>query len=161
MRVLEYGAGTGILSFLLRDKFSEIILMDNSREMIRICKEKVKNLHASNIRPLFYDLENRNYKGKFDLIINHMVLHHIKETDLILRKFLSLLNDGGYLAIADLYSEDGSFHGEDADVHKGFDPEMLSQNLLKMGFKKAEYRTCFKIERDDKIYPLFLLITQK
>jgi ubiquinone/menaquinone biosynthesis C-methylase UbiE len=34
MKALEYGAGTGILSFILKDRFSEITLMDNSREMI-------------------------------------------------------------------------------------------------------------------------------
>jgi predicted TPR repeat methyltransferase len=39
-RALEYGAGTGILSFLLKDRFQEIVLMDSSREMIKVCEEK-------------------------------------------------------------------------------------------------------------------------
>jgi len=34
MKALEYGAGTGILSFLLKDRFSEITLMDSSAVMI-------------------------------------------------------------------------------------------------------------------------------
>ena len=38
MKALEYGAGTGILSFLLKDKFSEITLMDSSQVMINVCK---------------------------------------------------------------------------------------------------------------------------
>ena len=46
MKVLEYGAGTGILSFLLKDRFSEITLMDNSQEMIKICIEKADHYKA-------------------------------------------------------------------------------------------------------------------
>ena len=57
MTALEYGAGTGILSFLLKDRFSEITLMDNSQEMIKVCAEKVEYHNASHILPLFYDLE--------------------------------------------------------------------------------------------------------
>jgi tRNA (cmo5U34)-methyltransferase len=69
-KAMEYGAGTGILSFLLKDKLSEILLMDNSREMIAVCKEKAVHNHANNIHPLFFDLEQNDYKGKFDLIFN-------------------------------------------------------------------------------------------
>ncbi len=34
-RAMEFGAGTGILSFLLRDTLNEILLIDNSAEMIK------------------------------------------------------------------------------------------------------------------------------
>jgi len=34
-----------------------------------------------------------------------------------------MLSKGGYLAIADLYKEDGSFHGEKKVPHNGFDME--------------------------------------
>ena len=36
MTALEYGAGTGITSFLLKDHLKEITLMDNSSEMVRL-----------------------------------------------------------------------------------------------------------------------------
>ena len=41
MNALDYGAGTGILGFMLSDKFSEITLMDNSEEMFKVIQEKV------------------------------------------------------------------------------------------------------------------------
>lgn len=160
-KAMEYGAGTGILSFLLKDKLSEIVLMDNSREMIAICREKAAHHHAKNIHPLFYDLEHSDYSGKFDLIFNQMVLHHVKNVSLIFDKFHELLNPGGYLAVADLYTEDGSFHGEDKDVHRGFDPEELSDLLKEKGFEKTEFRTVFEIERESNRYPLFLLTAKK
>ena len=51
MNALEYGAGTGILSFLLKDRFSEITLMDNSQEMIKVCAEKSEYHKTSHIVP--------------------------------------------------------------------------------------------------------------
>ena len=129
MKALEYGAGTGILSFLLKDKFSEITLMDSSQEMIKVCEEKVEYHNAKHIKPIWYDLEHKDYAEKFDVIYNQMVLHHVNDVEHILNKFYSLLNPGGYLAIADLYTEDGSFHGPDVKVHWGFDPEKLMEIL--------------------------------
>jgi 2-polyprenyl-3-methyl-5-hydroxy-6-metoxy-1,4-benzoquinol methylase len=160
-KAMEYGAGTGILSFLLKDKLSEILLIDNSKEMIAICREKAAHNHTRNIHPLFYDLEHSDYNGEFDLIYNQMVLHHVKNVSLIFDKFYNLLSPGGYLAVADLYTEDGSFHGENQDVHKGFDPEELSQLLKEKGFIKTAFMPCFEIERDSNKYPLFLLTAQK
>ena len=41
-RAMEFGAGTGILSFLLKDHLKEIMLIDNSAEMIRLTNEKIE-----------------------------------------------------------------------------------------------------------------------
>ncbi len=41
MKALEFGAGTGLLSFLLADRLAEITLMDNSTEMINVIKGKI------------------------------------------------------------------------------------------------------------------------
>ena len=162
MKALEYGAGTGILSFLLKDRFSEITLMDSSQEMINVCVEKVEYFNSKHITPLWYDLEHKDFDGKFGIIYNQMVLHHVNDVESLLNKFYSLLNEGGYLAIADLYTEDGSFHGPDIKVHWGFDPDKLTEILKKAGFKHTEYKTCFEMKRDSgKTYPVFLLTTKK
>ena len=162
MKALEYGAGTGILSFLLKDQFSEITLMDNSQEMIKVCEEKVEYHQLNHVKPIWYDLEHKDYAQKFDIIYNQMVLHHVKDVETILNKFYTLLNPDGYLAIADLYAEDGSFHGPDVKVHWGFDPDKLSETLKKAGFKKTQYLTCFEVKRESgKKYPVFLLTAQK
>ena len=73
-----------------------------------------------------------------------------------------MVKSGGYLAIADLYTEDGSFRGHDVKVHWGFDPDKLSEILKKKGFKNMEYKTCFEIKREsDKKFPVFLLAAKK
>ena len=78
MSALEYGAGTGITSFLLRDHLKEITLMDNSAEMVRIMNEKIKASDTKNLKVVNFDLEHSDYYGKkFDLIFTQMVLHHV------------------------------------------------------------------------------------
>ncbi|HZL09352.1 MAG TPA: methyltransferase domain-containing protein [Prolixibacteraceae bacterium] len=162
MKALEYGAGTGILSFLLKDRFSEITLMDNSQEMIKVCVEKTEFYQTSHIVPVWFDLEHKDFDGRFDIIYNQMVLHHVNEYEAIIHSFYSLLNPDGYLAIADLYTEDGSFHGPDVKVHLGFDPAKLREILNDAGFKNIEYKTCFEVKRESGMtYPVFLLVAQK
>jgi tRNA (cmo5U34)-methyltransferase len=162
MRALEYGAGTGMVSFLLKDKFSEITLMDNSQEMINVCIEKTSYFKTNHIFPLWFDLEHKDFESKFDIIYNQMVLHHVNDYETILTKFYSLLNPGGYLAIADLYAEDGTFHGPEVKVHPGFDPDMLSETLHSKGFKNISFKPCFEVKRDSgKLYPVFLMVAQK
>jgi len=162
MKALEYGAGTGILSFLLSDKFSDITLMDNSEEMVKVMHDKVAASQLSNLKPLFWDLVQNDYdSSKFDCIFSQMVLHHIPNTENILNKWQQMLKPGGYLAIADLFSEDGSFHQMDKSVHSGFDPEKLGLMLRLSGFKDVKYKTCYMMKRPNgRSYPLFLLVAK-
>jgi tRNA (cmo5U34)-methyltransferase len=162
MKALEYGAGTGILSFLLKDRFAEITLMDSSNEMIKVCQEKAEFYQTQHIKPIWFDLEHKDYDEKFDIIFNQMVMHHVNDVESMLKKFHALLNPGGYLAIADLYTEDGSFHGPDAKVHLGFEPANMAKTLESIGFKNVNFKTCFVLKRDSgKEYPIFLLVAQK
>ena len=162
MKALEYGAGTGLLSFLLKDRFAEITLMDNSQEMIKVCVEKTEYFKTNHILPIWFDLEHKDYDDRFDIIYNQMVLHHVNDYEVLIYTFHSMLNPGGYLAIADLYTEDGSFHGPEVKVHLGFDPENLTEIFRNVGFKNIEYQTCFEVKRESGAkYPVFLLVGQK
>lgn len=161
MNALEYGAGTGLLSFLLRDKLQSILLMDNSKEMISVCNEKIDFYNSKNIIALHYDLENHDYPGRFDLIFSQMVLHHVKDPEALLQKFHGMLSDHGQLVIADLYGEDGSFHDGDEDVHKGFNPSELLESLLAKGFSNGSFTECYKVSKNDRLYPIFLLVVEK
>jgi ubiquinone/menaquinone biosynthesis C-methylase UbiE len=164
MKALEFGSGTGITSFFLKDDLGEITLMDSSSEMLRVADEKIRSSGSGNLKTLFHDLSGTNYTEKnFDLIFSQMVLHHISDVEDMISKFHSLLNPGGYLAIADLYPEDGSFHGEGFTGHKGFDPEELSVKLKRAGFENTNHRKCFTINKKTgelvvKPFDLFLLV---
>jgi ubiquinone/menaquinone biosynthesis C-methylase UbiE len=167
MIALEFGAGTGVTSFILKDSLKEITLMDNSSEMVKVMNNKIKTSKIKNLKTLNFNLEKAELKdAKFDIIFNQMVLHHITDIENIITKFYNLLNPGGFLAIADLYTEDGSFHDEGFTGHKGFDPEELSNILLVSGFKNINHHKCFVINKKIsdaaiKEFDVFLLTAQR
>ncbi len=167
LTALEYGAGTGILSFLLKDSLKEITLMDNSYEMVKVMEEKIHNSQTAHLKPLFFNLETTDFRSNtFDLIFTQMVLHHVENINAIISKFYQLLNEGGHVAIADLYIEDGTFHGEGFTGHRGFDVESLSQILGNTGFKNISHEQCFVMKRptekgETKEFPIFILIATK
>jgi ubiquinone/menaquinone biosynthesis C-methylase UbiE len=167
MSVLEFGAGTGITSFLLKDLVGKIIMMDSSVEMVNIMSRKIEKEKIRNLKPVFFDLEREDWTAqKFDLIISQMVLHHISDIDSIIGKLHNLLKPGGILAIADLYNENGSFHGPNFTGHRGFNPESLVSLAGKKGFLNFSVEKCFTIKKkitDDQVqhFDLFLLIAGK
>lgn len=166
MKALEYGAGTGILSFLLHELLGEIVMMDSSAEMVKVMEEKVLKRNVNNLLPKLFNLEKEISSESFDLIFNQMVLHHIADVPSIFEKFYKMILPGGFLAIADLYSEDGSFHGEGFDGHLGFDPEKLKVLLLAVGFKNIDFEECYTVTRrlEDgiaKSFPIFLITASK
>jgi len=166
MKALEFGAGTGLLSFILKDRFAEITMMDSSSEMVKVAQEKIAAENASHMNAVRLDLEKEDYSGEFDIIYTQMVLHHVLDIDSIIGKFYSLLKKGGHLAIADLYSEDGSFHGAGFNGHKGFNMEELSSVLKDVGFVNIEHKHCYNQKRNIptgelKEFPIFLLIASK
>ena len=167
MKALEYGAGTGITSFLLKDYLKNITLMDSSSEMVKMINKKIESTGVKNMKTLNFDLENSDYKAeKFDLIFTQMVLHHVTDIENILKKFYNLLNPGGFLAIADLYTEDGSFHGEGFYGHNGFDINALSALAKDQGFGETNHKTCFVINKkindnETKQFEVFLLTAKR
>lgn len=167
MKALEYGSGTGILGFLLKDSLKEITLMDNSPEMVRVMEKKIKDGKALNLKPLCYNLEDSVYQSElFDLIFSQMVLHHIENVPKLLSAFYQMLFDGGKLAIADLYLEDGSFHGDTFNGHKGFDDEELGDILEMIGFKNVQHELCYIIHKitDENVlkeFPVFIITAEK
>lgn len=167
LKALEYGAGTAILSFLLSDKFSEITLMDNASEMVKVMTEKVSKTGKKHLKPIFFDLEHHDYTAEtFDIIYSQMVLHHVEDIDTLFQRFYTILRPGGYLVIADLFVEDGTFHDYSFTGHKGFDPDELSKTLANFQFQNTSYKQCYAIKRESpngtiKEYPIFSLITCK
>lgn len=168
LNALEFGCGTGLLSFKLKDFFKTITLADNSEGMIKVLKEKIEKEGIKNFIPLQIDLFERDIQfPKIDVIYTLMTLHHIPDINKILNIFNSILELKGYLCIADLVQEDGSFHSNENnfEVHNGFNKDELSGIVLKNGFKVVYYKECFVIEKivDEKInrYPLFLMICKK
>ncbi len=163
---LEYGSGTGLLSFALKDDLKKITLMDESIEMIKVAREKRQLSQASHLHPIKMDLLIDEYQpaSKFDLIFTLLTLHHINDTDEILSRFKNLISPNGFLAIIDLEPEDGSFHDKEFHGHLGFDRTELEEKVKKAGFQAVYYKVIYEIEKgeegEERSYPLFLMIAQ-
>lgn len=165
---MEFGCGTGLVSFNLYDKFKSITLVDSSKGMIDILKAKIDSYKVDNMVPYLLDITaESSLNMKFDVIYNSMVLHHISNTEDIIKNFYNLLNKDGYLCIVDLDKEDGSFHKNypDFDGHNGFNQEELKSILVNAGFEDVEVKTFYYDEKlidDEKVnYSLFLIKGRK
>ena len=96
----------------------------------------------------------------FDLIVSSMVLHHIKDVPAALARLRHCVRPpGGWIALADLDTEDGSFHSDHTGVYLcGFDRRVLCAWLEQAGFEEAVARDVYRFDRDGRTYRVFLVI---
>lgn len=164
LSALEYGCGTGLLSFALQPFPGFITLADSSTGMLQVLADKIKAAGIDNMLPLHLDLTVDPVPAtRFHLLYTLMTLHHINDIDSTLRQFHELLYPGGLLCVADLDREDGTFHGSDFNGHKGFVRDELAEKTMAAGFDPPTFSTVFHMTRKTggttKHYPLFLMTT--
>jgi ubiquinone/menaquinone biosynthesis C-methylase UbiE len=159
MTALEVGCGTGLLSFALQADFASITLADTSQGMLDVLAEKIKAASATNMHPIRLDLAADPLPVQhFDVLYSLMTLHHVPNMDYILGQFQAVLEPGGWLALADLDKEDGSFHDpEITDVHTGFEREQLQAQAERVGFAEVAFTTAFTVQKAARFYPVFLM----
>ena len=167
MNALEYGCGTGLLSFALQSDLGQITLVDTSQGMLDVLKEKIVAAGVTNMHPMRLDLATDPMPAeRYHLTYSLMTLHHIPDIKDILNKFHALLELNGYLLVADLDKEDGSFHTDGTtDVHKGFTQDELRKQVESAGFNNVTFSTVYeikkKIDDKEKTFPVFLMCAQK
>jgi ubiquinone/menaquinone biosynthesis C-methylase UbiE len=167
MSALEYGCGTGLLSFALQPDLGCITLADTSQGMLEVLSEKIASAGVTNMRPIRLDLTRDSLPvEQYNLTYSLMTLHHIADTKTILTKFHALLESGGYLLVADLDQEDGSFHTDGStDVHLGFDRDELQRTVEEVGFGNVTFSTAYEIRKKingkEKVFPVFLMSARK
>ena len=156
-RLLEYGAGTGLVTQALRHAVGPVTLADTSAGMRAVMEQKVSSGTILDARVWDLDLSTEPPPDeRFDLIVTVLTLHHIPRLDPVLSAFASLLADDGWLCVVDLEAEDGSFHGAAFDGHHGFERSWLATRLEHAGFVDVAFRPCHQITRDTGTYPVFL-----
>lgn len=167
MNAFEYGCGTGLLSFALQDHFGQITLADTSQGMLDVLSEKIASAGVKSMHPVRLDLVADPLPAeKYHITYSLLVLHHIHDARGILSKFYSLLEPNGYLVIADLDKEDGSFHKDGTmDVHKGFAQSELQVWVEDAGFRNVKFSTVYEIKKEvdgrERAFPVFLMVAQK
>lgn len=103
-RVLEIGAGSGLLSYFTTEmlSFEEYVVSDLSSNML----ERAKNLldtrapRKGNVEFEVIDLYAISAAyGKFDLIIGTDVIHHLDDPVSVLKDLKAIMNPGGQLIV--------------------------------------------------------------
>lgn len=166
-KVLDIGAGTGLVDTVLSKYVGQIYAFDLSEGMLKVFEDKIKANGIDNIKIFKKDILSEDFPEKdFDLVITSMTFHHLDNPKEALQKIKGYLKDGGYVAIIDLEKEDGTFHSDNTDVkHFGFDKEEVENLFKENGFKDIKVITVYSIqkEREGKIrdYPVFLATGKK
>jgi ubiquinone/menaquinone biosynthesis C-methylase UbiE len=163
MVALEYGAGTGLLGFMLRDRIADLTLADVSDGMLEVAAKKIAATGDRHVRAVKLDLMSGPPPDRrFDVVFSAMTLHHIPDTQGILRRFHAVLKRPGFLCIADLDTEDGAFHGEGFDGHLGFDRDQLATKVRAAGFASVRFTTAYEMTKvvagGQRTFPIFLMM---
>ena len=161
MEVMDLGAGTGLLSYFVAPHVSKIIAVDNSPSMLEEFKLKASEFD-SEIEVIEADISEEEIDRKFDGIISSMTIHHVEKTKALFSKLYKMLNENGFIAIADLDSEDGSFHSDNAGVHHhGFDRNELEKIAKEVGFNDIKFDLASTIDKPHCTFTVFLMTAVK
>ena len=168
MNVLDYGCGTGLVTLQLQPFAGSVTGADISPGMLEVLRRKIRERGLANMSAVLIDTDSETpVEGKFNLVVSSMTMHHIQDIETLFRKFHNLLLPGGQLCVADLDSENGSFHSDTTGVaHFGFDRREIRTMLGNAGFEDIREVTAAVIIKDSdneaqREYPVFLMSARK
>jgi len=163
MRVMDFGAGTGLVTLGLLDDVGEITAVDASAGMLRVLAEKTAVWGSHRVRTLRCDVSTEALpQAAFDLVVSSMTLHHLPDVPAVLKRLRASLRPGGWIALADLDTEDGSFHADKTGVyHCGFERAEVCRWLTGAGYAGAAARDAYRMTKPGsdgviRDYPVFL-----
>lgn len=161
MTVMDFGAGTGLISSHVAPLVEKIVAVDTSAAMLEQLVAKPE-FHGK-VEALCQNIIDFPVDKKFDLIMSAMAMHHVEDTQTLIQRFAEHLKPGAMVALADLDKEDGSFHPEDAKgvFHSGFERDKFQRILEKNGFRDIRFVTAHTVNKEEKSYPIFLVIAIK
>lgn len=165
---LEFGCGTGLISFNLYDQLKDITCIDTSQGMIDTLNSKIQQSKITNMTSQQLDINTGHLlMATYDLIYTSMALHHVMDIERTLATLYSLLKKDGSICIVDLDEEDGSFHKSEKDFHghNGFNQNELKKIITNIGFEKIDSHTFYHdqkvIEEVSTNYSLFIMTAKK
>ena len=161
MHVLDFGAGTGLISSQIAPYVEKITAVDISQSMLD--KLIAKQESTDKVQTLCQDITVDPIGKEYDLIMSAMAMHHVEDTDNLVKRFSDHLKSGAKIALADLDAEDGSFHPEGMEdvYHDGFERSEFQATLEKHGFKDINFETAHTINGETRPYPIFLALATK
>jgi 2-polyprenyl-3-methyl-5-hydroxy-6-metoxy-1,4-benzoquinol methylase len=156
-RVLDFGAGTGLVCAQVAPRVAQVLAVDVSEAMLAQLRAKPEL--AGKVEVHCRDILEHPLPVAVDVVVSAMAMHHVEDTPRLLRTLHAHLRPGGTLALADLDAEDGTFHppGVEGVFHAGFDRDVLAGHLSAAGFTDVRFVTACEVSRNEHIYPIFLV----
>ncbi|KAF7556512.1 hypothetical protein G7Z17_g1372 [Cylindrodendrum hubeiense] len=172
--ILEIGCGTGLLTLEVAPAANRLVAVDAAPGMIDVLSSKLNQPNApNNVIPLALLLEDpedtmlppaeqakpNGPRLKFDLIISHLVLHHIPDLKQVLKTMLGCLNEGGSVALTDFEDfgpEARRFHPEykmDGVERHGINREWMTALMLEVGFRDVKVEVAWEHDKVVENYP--------
>ena len=161
MNILDFGAGTGLLSFKIAPLVKSVVGLDLSEKMLEQLESK--NSDILSVKAICQNICEEPLDQQFHGIISSMAMHHVEDTADLFRAFHLHLKRDGFVAIADLEAEDGTFHshGNDGVHHFGFERDTLRQTIENAGFEHVRFHHAYTVEKEAQNYPIFLVTATK
>lgn len=161
MHVLDFGAGTGLITSQVAPYVKKITALDVSESMLEKLRSKVEL--KDKVQVLCQDITKDPIGIEYDLIMSAMAMHHVKDTDNMVKQFANHLKPEGKIALGDLDSEDGTFHsnGTEGVYHNGFDRGEFETILQKYGFIDIRFENAYIVQGKNGSYPIFLALATK
>ena len=156
MEIIDFGVGTGLLGFEIAQNVKKVYGVDTSPKMLEKLEEK--NTPELHITPLCQDIIQEPLNKKFDGLVSSMTLHHVENLKDFFTTIYTNLQKDGFIAIADLESEDGTFHSDNVEVfHFGFEESTLVKVVQECGFKDIKFKNINTINKPHRDFGVFLL----
>jgi tRNA (cmo5U34)-methyltransferase len=105
LRVLDLGAGTGILSAEIAKKFPRALLtlIDLSPKMLQIAEHRFAQLDTTRVTFQIKNYGKESLKGTYDLVVSALSIHHLTDTSKakLFKTIHNVLEPGGLFINAD------------------------------------------------------------
>lgn len=161
LSVLDFGAGTGLLTSKVAPLVGRVLAVDVSPAMLERLTAKAEL--SGKVEVFCQNLIERPLDRRAGLVVSAMAMHHVEDTGALFRALFAHLEPGGAVALADLDEEDGSFHPPDTEgvFHAGFDRGQLGQLLFEAGFVDVVFDTACVVDKEQRRYPVFLVTARR
>ena len=160
MDVIDFGVGTGLLGFEIATRVKKVYGVDTSTQMLKKLQEK--NTPELSIEAINQDIVKEPLTQTFDGLVSSMTLHHVEDLKAFFEVIYKNINKNGFIAIADLESEDGTFHSDNTGVfHFGFNEKELYSIVKSCGFKDIKFENINTINKPHRNFGVFLLTAIK